>query len=115
MAISRGFCGPVSGQLFQIPSIPRVPIPIRLESVIYSFRQDVSLLWGAGHLHHENAFDLGLRFACEIFRKSSGAFWPKHNLISTRSNHTRETLTATPAKDAAPFIVSQLTQDIELS
>ena len=70
---------------------------------------------GAGHLHHENAFDLGLRFACEIFRKSSGAFWPKHNLISMRSNHTRETLTATPAKDAAPFIVSQLTQDIELS
>ncbi|MFZ1192279.1 MAG: hypothetical protein WAO16_25440, partial [Pseudolabrys sp.] len=49
------------------------------------------------------------------FRKSSGAFWPKHNLISTRSNHTRETLTATPAKDAAPFIVSQLTQDSELS
>jgi hypothetical protein len=70
---------------------------------------------GAQHLHHASAFDLALRFACEIFRKSSGAFWPKHNLISTRSNHTRETLTATPAKDAAPFIVSQLTQDIELS
>ena len=47
------------------------------------------------------------------------AFWPKHNLIPTRSNHTRETshfitsvLNTSPAKDAAPFIVSQLTQDI---
>ena len=79
---------------------------------------------GEGHLHHESAFDLALRLACEIFRKSAGAFWPKHNLIPMRSNHTRETshfitwsslFTASPAKDAAPFIVSQLTQDIELS
>ena len=85
---------------------------LRCQSVISSFGQDVFASIGEGHLHHENP---ALRFACEIFRKSSGAFWPKHNLISTRSNHTRETLTATPAKDAAPFIVSQLTQDIELS
>jgi hypothetical protein len=32
-----------------------------------------------------------LRLACEIFRKSAGAFWPKHNFIRMRRNHTRET------------------------
>ena len=39
----------------------------------------------------QSALDLALRFAREIFCKSSGAFWPKDNLISMRSNHTRET------------------------
>ena len=61
---------------------------LRCQSVISSFGQDVFASIGEGHLHHENP---ALRFACEIFRKSSGAFWPKHNLISMRSNHTRET------------------------
>jgi hypothetical protein len=46
-------------------------------AVISSFRQDVFASMGAGHLHHESAFDLALRLAREIFRKSAGAFWPK--------------------------------------
>jgi hypothetical protein len=50
-----------------------------------------SLLWGEGDSHRKSAFDLDLRFACEIFRKSAGAFWPKHNLTPTRGNRTRET------------------------
>jgi len=64
---------------------------MKLAAVISSFRQDVFASMGEGHLNHESAFDLALRLACEIFRKSAGAFWPKHNLIPTRSNHTRET------------------------
>jgi hypothetical protein len=60
-------------------------------AVISSFRQDVFASMGAGHLYHVSAFDLDLRFACEIYRKSAGAFWPKHKLIPTRSNHARET------------------------
>ena len=69
---------------------------------------------GEGHLHHESAFDLGLRFACEIFASPRARFGEALSHLDA-NNHTRETLTATPAKDAAPFIVSQLTQDIELS
>ena len=46
---------------------------------------------GAGHSYHESAFDLALRLAREIFRNSADAFWPNHNLIPMRSNHTRET------------------------
>ena len=76
------------------------------QSVISSFRQDVFASTGESDSHHESAFDLALRFACGIFRKSAGAFWPKHNLIPTRSNHTRETshfitsvLNTSPAKE----------------
>jgi len=37
-------------------------------AVISSFRQDVFASMGAGHLHHERAFDVALRFAWEVFR-----------------------------------------------
>ena len=82
-------CGPA-------PAVPNSKSPAGsysdtfCQSVIFSFRQDVFVSMGEGHLHHESAFNLALRLACEIFRKSTGAFWPKHKLTPMRSNHTRE-------------------------
>ena len=55
-----------------------------------------SLLRVKANSHHESAFDLALRLACDIFRRSAGAFWPKHNLSRMQSNHTRETNRSSP-------------------
>jgi hypothetical protein len=43
-------------------------------AVISSFRQDVFASMGAGHLHHESAFDLALRLASEFFASRRARF-----------------------------------------